>query len=307
MAWFEGPSVNGRELGINELSLIKDRLTLLEAKDRPIFIHIAGASGAGKTTCSKLLSALVEGCQTFEMDRYLKGKAYVDNLESTSNPSQSFYGWDDIRVFDLSSIQNDLHKMREGKQVTVPIFNRQKGEREGAEMLPISKFVLVEGIHALDRNLSREADIKILVIAPFHDRLMRRMVRNYLGYGLRPVSQILSNYIQRVEPSYQLHHQEYFSVAQYSVDNPGNPITEFTQFLNLRENSDIVYSSPSETYTLSPLAGFGMIREGEQFIVSKFSGQWQLRYTVGGVNFINADINEETIVTLQRHYSFMKV
>lgn len=307
MVRHETPDQNGQEIGMDQLSVLRDRLALLESKNKPIFIHIAGASGAGKTTCSGKISLLLGECQTFEMDRYLKGKIYVDDLESTRNSSKDFFGWDDIRVFDLSSIRDDLRRMHKGQQIVVPIFNRQKGEREGSELISPSRHVLVEGIHALNRTLAVEADIKILVTAPFHDRLMRRMIRNYLGYGLRPLSKILSNYIQRVEPSYQQHHHEYLSAAQYRVSNPGNPASEFTQFLNLREIGDIIYPNPKEKYTLEPLLGFGTLREAEAFTVSKIADQWQLKYAVGEIEYINTEVSSETVRTLTKHYSFNKI
>lgn len=165
--------------------------------ERPKFILISGPSSSGKTTFSKRLQIqlLVNGIKPviISMDNY-----FVNRVD-TPRDANGDWDFENINALDLPYFRQQMRDLMEGKEVDLPTYSFEKGERvyEGNKLrLDKDSIIILEGLHALNPsllpNIPRSATFKIFVSAlttinidnhnwiPTTDiRLLRRIVRDY--------------------------------------------------------------------------------------------------------------------------------
>ena len=175
------------------------------AERKPRIIFIAGPSSSGKTTFSKRLQIqlMVNGIrpEVISMDDYFV------NRVNTPRDENGDYDFEDVNAVDLPFFRQQMAELLEGKEVDMPTYSFEKGERvfEGRKLQMRKDNVLViEGLHALNPvilpDVARNLTFKIYVSAlttinidnhnwiPTTDiRLLRRIVRDYKyrGYSAR--------------------------------------------------------------------------------------------------------------------------
>ena len=161
------------------------------------FVLISGPSSSGKTTFSKRLQIqlLVNGIKPviISMDNY-----FVNRVD-TPRDENGDWDFENINALDLPYFRQQMSDLLEGKEVELPTYSFEKGERifEGKRLrLDKDSVIILEGLHALNPsllpNIPREATYKIFVSAlttinidnhnwiPTIDiRLLRRIVRDY--------------------------------------------------------------------------------------------------------------------------------
>ena len=166
-------------------------------EERPKFILISGPSSSGKTTFSKRLQIqlLVNGIKPviISMDNY-----FVNRVD-TPRDANGDWDFENINALDLPYFRQQMSDLMEGKEVELPTYSFEKGERvyEGQKLrLEKDSIIIHEGLHALNPsllpNIPRSATFKIFVSAlttinidnhnwiPTTDiRLLRRIVRDY--------------------------------------------------------------------------------------------------------------------------------
>lgn len=166
-------------------------------EERPKFILISGPSSSGKTTFSKRLQIqlLVNGIKPviISMDNY-----FVNRID-TPRDANGDWDFENINALDLPYFRQQMSDLMEGKEVELPTYSFEKGERvyEGQKLrLEKDSIIILEGLHALNPsllpNIPRSATFKIFVSAlttinidnhnwiPTTDiRLLRRIVRDY--------------------------------------------------------------------------------------------------------------------------------
>ncbi len=166
-------------------------------EERPKFILISGPSSSGKTTFSKRLQIqlLVNGIKPviISMDNY-----FVNRVD-TPRDANGDWDFENINALDLPYFRQQMSNLMEGKEVELPTYSFEKGERvyEGQKLrLEKDSIIILEGLHALNPsllpNIPRSATFKIFVSAlttinidnhnwiPTTDiRLLRRIVRDY--------------------------------------------------------------------------------------------------------------------------------
>lgn len=166
-------------------------------EERPKFILISGPSSSGKTTFSKRLQIqlLVNGIKPviISMDNY-----FVNRVD-TPRDANGDWDFENINALDLPYFRQQMSDLMEGKEVGLPTYSFEKGERvyEGQKLrLEKDSIIILEGLHALNPsllpNIPRSATFKIFVSAlttinidnhnwiPTTDiRLLRRIVRDY--------------------------------------------------------------------------------------------------------------------------------
>lgn len=166
-------------------------------EERPKFILISGPSSSGKTTFSKRLQIqlLVNGIKPviISMDNY-----FVNRVD-TPRDANGDWDFENINALDLPYFRQQMSDLMEGKEVDLPTYSFEKGERvyEGNKLrLDKDSIIILEGLHALNPsllpNIPRSATFKIFVSAlttinidnhnwiPTTDiRLLRRIVRDY--------------------------------------------------------------------------------------------------------------------------------
>ncbi len=175
------------------------------AAKRPRLIFIAGPSSSGKTTFSKRLQIqlMVNGIrpEVISMDDYFV------NREDTPRDENGDWDFENVEAVDLPFFRQQMRDLLDGKEVEIPAFSFEKGERqfEGRKLkLGKDNVLVIEGLHALNPillpDVARNLTFKIYVSAlttinidnhnwiPTTDiRLLRRIVRDYKyrGYSAR--------------------------------------------------------------------------------------------------------------------------
>ena len=166
-------------------------------KERPKFVLISGPSSSGKTTFSKRLQIqlLVNGIKPVIISMY----NYFVNRVDTPRDANGDWDFENINALDLPYFRQQMSDLMEGKEVDLPTYSFEKGERiyDGQKLrLEKDSIIILEGLHALNPsllpNIPPSATFKIFVSAlttinidnhnwiPTTDiRLLRRIVRDY--------------------------------------------------------------------------------------------------------------------------------
>ncbi|MBR1631226.1 MAG: nucleoside kinase, partial [Paludibacteraceae bacterium] len=182
---------------IQEKKIIQIADTICGKEHRPRFVLVSGPSSSGKTTFSKRLQVhlMVNGLDPLiiSMDNY-----FVNRVDSPRDENGD-YDFEDIRALDLGLLQQQVNDLLNGKEVELPSYSFEKGEREyrGNKLqLKPNSIIIMEGIHALNPqtlpDIPRHEAFRIYVSAlttisldnhnwiPTTDtRLLRRIVRDY--------------------------------------------------------------------------------------------------------------------------------
>lgn len=180
------------------------------ARQKKRIILIAGPSSSGKTTFAQRLciQLRVNGLQPL----YMGTDDYFVERENTPLDEFGEKNYEDLDAVDIHLFNQNINDLLEGKTVDMPTFNFITGHKEfGKRFTSIksSQPIVIEGIHALNEELTRElpAEQKFKIyISPLtqlnidsHNRvvttdhrMLRRMVRDYKYRGHSAQSTIAS-------------------------------------------------------------------------------------------------------------------
>lgn len=190
---------------LHEKKIAEIATIISDKRDKVNIVLVAGPSSSGKTTFSKRLGVqlAVNGLHTIEisMDDF-----FVDR-EHTPRDENGELDFEALEAIDINYFNEFLIKVLAGKEVELPRFNFQSGERMlKGEKLQMHKdnILIIEGIHGLNPGLipliDPEKTFRIFISAltqisideqtyiPTTDnRLLRRMIRDskYRGYDAR--------------------------------------------------------------------------------------------------------------------------
>ncbi|MDO5759630.1 MAG: nucleoside kinase, partial [Bacteroidota bacterium] len=143
----------------NKYSLIaKD---IYERRENVRFVFLAGPSSSGKTTSCKRIAVhlAVLGIKplTISLDDY-----FLDR-EHTPRDKNGDYDFECLEALDLEFFNKQMQDLLNGKEIELPRFNFVTGQREKSNKtlkLTENTIVIIEGIHALNPELSRAIDRK---------------------------------------------------------------------------------------------------------------------------------------------------
>ncbi|MFT5748896.1 MAG: uridine kinase [Ancylomarina sp.] len=178
-----------------KISQIADRIRKKWKKIK--IILIAGPSSSGKTTFGKRLAIQLKVSGIKPLNLSLDN--YFVNRELTPLDENGEYDFESIKALDVKLFNENLLDLLEGKEIDLPKFSFETGERyyDGEKLKINGKNVLViEGIHALNPQLtslvSDEVKFKIYISAltsisidghnrihSTDNRLIRRIVRDH--------------------------------------------------------------------------------------------------------------------------------
>jgi len=178
-----------------KISQIADRIRKKWKKIK--IILIAGPSSSGKTTFGKRLAIQLKVSGIKPLNLSLDN--YFVNRELTPLDENGEYDFESIEALDVKLFNENLLDLLEGKEIDLPKFSFETGERyyDGEKLKINGKNVLViEGIHALNPKLtslvSDEVKFKIYISAltsisidghnrihSTDNRLIRRIVRDH--------------------------------------------------------------------------------------------------------------------------------
>ncbi len=164
-------------------------------------VLIAGPSSSGKTTTTmrlaiQLLTNLLRP-QMISLDNYFVDRKHTPRDESGD------YDYESLYALDLEQFNNDLNQVLAGKEVALPSYNFQTGEREykgNTIKLEEGSILLIEGIHGLNPELTAHIEEKMKFrlyvsaltslsiddhnwVPTSDNRLLRRIIRDYKYRG----------------------------------------------------------------------------------------------------------------------------
>ncbi|TYG86198.1 hypothetical protein ES288_A13G115400v1 [Gossypium darwinii] len=189
---------------------------LAQKNDGIILVGLAGPSGAGKTVFTEKILNFMPSIATISMDNYNDSSRIVDG------------NFDDPRLTDYDTLLQNLHDLKEGKEVQVPIYDFKASSRIGYRTLevPSSRIVIIEGIYALSEKLRPMLDLRVSVTGGVHFDLVKRVLRDIQRAGQEP-EEIIHQISETVYPMYKAFIEPDLQTAQIKIINKFNPFTGF--------------------------------------------------------------------------------
>lgn len=171
-------------------------------------VLIAGPSSSGKTTfCKRLAIQLMTNLlepKMISLDDY-----FIDR-EHTPRDESGDYDYESLYALDLDTFNKDLTNLLAGKEVSLPTYNFELGQRiyKGKQLkLNDNSVLIIEGIHGLNPELTSHIppEMKYMIyvsalttlsiddhnwVPTTDNRLLRRIIRDYKYRGTSAVETI---------------------------------------------------------------------------------------------------------------------
>ncbi|KAA3462786.1 uridine-cytidine kinase C-like isoform X1 [Gossypium australe] len=242
------PLVKRKDIDRHEIVSIQDPLsfekgffiviracqTLAQKNDGIILVGLAGPSGAGKTVFTEKMLNFMPNIAIITMDNYNDSSRIVDG------------NFDDPRLTDYDMLLQNVHDLKEGKDVQVPIYDFKTSSRTGYRLntapfsayqyyhllkkltleVPSSRIVIIEGIYALSEKLRPMLDLRVSVTGGVHFDLVKRVLRDIQRAGQEP-EEIIHQISETVYPMYKAFIEPDLQTAHIKIINKFNPFTGF--------------------------------------------------------------------------------
>ena len=178
------------------LSSIADDITRRYHEQGTRVVLIAGPSSSGKTTtCKRLAIQLVTN---YIIPKMISLDNYFVNRENNPRDESGDYDYESLYALDLKQLNDDLQNLIAGKEVAMPTYNFEAGQREyrgDTLQLGENDILILEGIHGLNPDLTplipENQKYRVYVsalttlsiddhnwVATSDNRLLRRIVRD---------------------------------------------------------------------------------------------------------------------------------
>ncbi|KAK7275088.1 hypothetical protein RIF29_16195 [Crotalaria pallida] len=189
---------------------------LAQKNDGIILVGVAGPSGAGKTVFTEKILSFMPSIAVISMDNYNDASRIVDG------------NFDDPRLTDYDTLLQNLHDLKEGKPVQVPVYDFKSSSRTGYRTVepPSSQIVIIEGIYALSEKLRPLLDLRVSVTGGVHLDLVKRVIRDIQRAGQEP-EEIIHQISETVYPMYKAYIEPDLQTAHIKITNKFNPFTGF--------------------------------------------------------------------------------
>lgn len=189
---------------------------LTQKNEGIIFVGVAGPSGAGKTVFTEKLMNFMPSIAIITMDHYNDASRIIDG------------NYDDPRLTDYDTLLQNIHGLKEGKPVEVPIYDFKSSSRTGYRTIevPSSRIVVIEGIYALSERLRPLLDLRVSVTGGVHFDLVKRVLRDVQRAGQEP-EEIIQQISETVYPMYKAFIEPDLQTAHIRIINKFNPFSGF--------------------------------------------------------------------------------
>ncbi|XP_004508634.1 inorganic pyrophosphatase TTM1 [Cicer arietinum] len=189
---------------------------LAQKNDGIILVGVAGPSGAGKTVFTDKVLSFMPSIAVITMDNYNDSSRIIDG------------NFDDPRLTDYDTLLKNIHGLKSGKPVQVPIYDFKSSSRIGYRTLevPSSRIVIIEGIYALSEKLRPLLDLRVSVTGGVHFDLVKRVLRDIQRAGQEP-EEIIHQISETVYPMYKAFIEPDLQTAHIKIINKFNPFTGF--------------------------------------------------------------------------------
>uniref|UniRef100_A0A7N0R872 CYTH domain-containing protein n=1 Tax=Kalanchoe fedtschenkoi TaxID=63787 RepID=A0A7N0R872_KALFE len=189
---------------------------LAQNNDGLILVGVAGPSGAGKTVFTEKVLNFMPSIAVISMDNYNDASRIIDG------------NFDDPRLTDYDTLLDNIHGLKAGKPVQVPIYDFKSSSRTGYRTVevPSSRIVIIEGIYALSEKLRPLLDLRVSVTGGVHFDLVKRVLRDIQRAGQEP-EEIISQISETVYPMYKAFIEPDLQTAHIKIRNKFNPFSGF--------------------------------------------------------------------------------
>jgi uridine kinase len=173
-------------------------------------VGIAGGTGAGKTTVSRLIAESVgESVTRIPIDNYYEDLSHMD-LEERSEVN-----YDHPEAFEWPLLREQLEQLLAGQSVEMPQYDfeihNRKDERETVEPTEV---IILEGILSLyDDEINEMLDLRVYVETDADVRILRRIERDVIERG-RDLEGVIDQYLSTVKPM----HEQFIEPTKKAAD-----------------------------------------------------------------------------------------
>ncbi|XP_008795913.1 inorganic pyrophosphatase TTM2-like [Phoenix dactylifera] len=202
---------------------------LTQKNDGIILVGVAGPSGAGKTVFTEKVLNFMPSIALISMDNYNDSSRIIDG------------NFDDPRLTDYDTLLENIHGLKEGKSVQVPIYDFKLSCRTGYRTVnvPSSRIVIIEGIYALSEKLRPLLDLRVSVTGGVHFDLVKRVLRDIQRAGQEP-EEIIHQISETVYPMYKAFIEPDLQTAHIKIINKFNPFSGFQNPTYILKSSRIL-------------------------------------------------------------------
>ncbi|BBH04053.1 Phosphoribulokinase / Uridine kinase family [Prunus dulcis] len=189
---------------------------LAQKNDGIILVGVAGPSGAGKTVFTEKVLNFMPSIAVISMDNYNDASRIIDG------------NFDDPRLTDYDTMLENIHGLKAGNPVEVPVYDFKSSSRTGYRTVevPSSRIVLIEGIYALSERLRPLLDLRVSITGGVHFDLVKRVLRDIQRAGQDP-AEIIHQISETVYPMYKAFIEPDLQTAHIKITNKFNPFTGF--------------------------------------------------------------------------------
>ncbi|KAK6250137.1 hypothetical protein SCA6_004142 [Theobroma cacao] len=137
-------------------------------------------------------------------------------------------GLEHPRLTDYDALLENIHGLKAGKPVQVPIYDFKSSSRTGYRTVevPSSRIVIIEGIYALSEKLRPLLDLRVSITGGVHFDLVKRVLRDIQRAGQEP-EEIIHQISETVYPMYKAFIEPDLQTAHIKIINKFNPFTGF--------------------------------------------------------------------------------
>lgn len=164
---------------------------------RPITIGVAGGSGAGKTTITRLIIERI-GANNIS---YIPHDYYYHDLSKLPREQRALINFDHPDSLDTVLFIEHIMQLQRFEPIEMPVYDFATHTRtDDVIVVPPHEIILVEGILIFaEPNLRELLDIRIFVETDDDVRLIRRIQRDLRERG-RSVDSVINQWMQTVRP-----------------------------------------------------------------------------------------------------------
>lgn len=274
---------------------------ILDQEQKPYLIQVCGASASGKSTISRLLAGSLPGGKVFSMDAYLAEGLWDQNRvfnHNSPNPNRPYIAGISPEIWDMPLMLRHLKSLRNKDSVQMPVFDETVKDRTGYIAYTPGNYIIVEGIHAFEPEFLDGSQYALLVRAPLHDRITRKMVRTCRVYNQTDVDEVVERYLTKDEPVNRIYEPEHIEIADRVIDNKANPNNEYKKISGQRS---ILQRGRRVLFT--PTEATGSLVTGEELAaVFMPDNSVYLQYKVGRRILVETPLKETTLDMLRAHY-----
>ena len=173
-------------------------------------VGIAGGTGAGKTTVSRLIAESVgESVTRIPMDNYYEDLSHMDLAEREQ------VNYDHPDAFEWDLMRDQLAQLLAGQSVEMPQYDFEiHNRREERETVEPTEVIILEGILALyDDDINEMLDLRLYVETDADVRILRRIERDVIERG-RELEGVIGQYLSTVKPM----HEQFIEPTKKAAD-----------------------------------------------------------------------------------------